>query len=659
MTAAYFYVVKTGFPLGDATVDETGRAKCSTAAARNIIATLQRSAKVDAATAVGYYAAGWSNGWVASAAAPPVTKSRKTETKAAGLAVVAADTGRVLMLQRAHDGDDPAGGCWEFPGGRLEPKETPLAAARREWAEETGCTVPDGRQSGHWASGVYEGFVLHVPTEDAVDIHNGRDQVTNPDDPDGDELESLAWWDLTHLTSDNPAIRAELAAAMPKVRRALADRAVKCLTCGCDQPHNEHGDPANITVEELQAAADAAGITIEEAWANAQHALTHERRDDGAPVVKVVDRHGRFHLPPGPGGGRFGARGAAAAVLDSDGPGMRGPSAFLHPSMGTPHSPGPGPHTGAPSPSLGGTPSARHTGPTREQIQSAIASGVAQAQQMRGGQIAATRVLVMNDGTRLVHKKHAGVERGRAEYLTSLVGEAVGAPVPAVVMDPDDDEAVYMGHVDDASPFVAWSGSTDDRRAIYNSPDAVLLGLVDTIIMNPDRHGGNWMVTDDGNRPVGIDHGEAFVQQPLRATTVDGQPYILPGGLMRRSMPNGGGPFRHLFVNEDAEPVLMSDHHRYSFSFNDPDATVTVAPGGVIPEDLPGFVEYADGWARNPLTAQQVAQIRPALAGLQPQFRDVLRGDWWDDMMARFEQVARHAAGVEADQAARVEVYMR
>jgi len=54
---------------------------------------------------------------------------------AAGLAVRAADTGRILMLQRAHDPADPAAGLFEFPGGCLEPGETPMAAAVREWQE--------------------------------------------------------------------------------------------------------------------------------------------------------------------------------------------------------------------------------------------------------------------------------------------------------------------------------------------------------------------------------------------------------------------------------------------------------------------------------------------------------------------------------------------
>jgi 8-oxo-dGTP pyrophosphatase MutT (NUDIX family) len=141
---------------------------------------------------------------------------------AAGLAVRAEDTGRVLMLQRALSEDDAAAGTWEFPGGGIEPGEDPETAARREWAEETGCQVPDGQITGTWLStnGVYRGYVLTVPAEDGVPIFDGRDDVTNPDDPDGDQIEALAWWDPAYL-ADNPVVRPELAVGMDLVLAAL------------------------------------------------------------------------------------------------------------------------------------------------------------------------------------------------------------------------------------------------------------------------------------------------------------------------------------------------------------------------------------------------------------------------------------------------------
>jgi SPP1 gp7 family putative phage head morphogenesis protein len=191
----------------------------------------------------------------------------------AGLAVRAADTGRVLMLQRALDprvcpcgmplafgldgGDwwshadgsisheapfypasvsdlvgtappDPAAGTWEFPGGHLETKddqqaEYPLEAARREWAEETGCLPPIGEQTGVWYSpnGIYQGIVWTVPSEADVPIHTGRGIVSNPDDPDGDQIEALAWWDPAQLPG-NPALRPELLDSIDRVMAALA-----------------------------------------------------------------------------------------------------------------------------------------------------------------------------------------------------------------------------------------------------------------------------------------------------------------------------------------------------------------------------------------------------------------------------------------------------
>lgn len=148
---------------------------------------------------------------------------------AAGLAVQAADTGRVLMLQRGLDPDDPASGLWEFPGGHVEDGETPKQAAYREWQEETGCLLPYVPESPdrEWVSpdGVYQGFLWVVPDE-SVCQPGRRGTVTNPDDPDGDTVEAVAWWEPAQLTA-NPAIRPELAADLPAVLPVLNGDVVK------------------------------------------------------------------------------------------------------------------------------------------------------------------------------------------------------------------------------------------------------------------------------------------------------------------------------------------------------------------------------------------------------------------------------------------------
>jgi 8-oxo-dGTP diphosphatase len=53
-------------------------------------------------------------------------------------AIVRDATGRLLLVRR---GREPGRGRWSLPGGRVEPGETPAAAAVREVREETGLDV--------------------------------------------------------------------------------------------------------------------------------------------------------------------------------------------------------------------------------------------------------------------------------------------------------------------------------------------------------------------------------------------------------------------------------------------------------------------------------------------------------------------------------------
>ncbi len=133
----------------------------------------------------------------------------------AGLAVQAADTKRILMLQRSLDQDDPpeVRGTWEFPGGTIEEGETPEVAARREFVEEVGCPVPDGEITNGWRSpnGVYQGFVLTVPVEaEAFEILNPEQpDIPNPDDPERRNPDVSAWFTIDQIMNLGPALRPE------------------------------------------------------------------------------------------------------------------------------------------------------------------------------------------------------------------------------------------------------------------------------------------------------------------------------------------------------------------------------------------------------------------------------------------------------------------
>jgi len=132
----------------------------------------------------------------------------------AALILVAEDTGRILMLQRALEDGDPASGKWEFPGGKLEEGETPDEAAIREWSEETGIAIlPTGHFAGSWTSpdGVFVGFIYKINNEKDLGINIDHEDryVLNPDDPDGDNIEVIAWWNIDDVI-DNPSVRKEV-----------------------------------------------------------------------------------------------------------------------------------------------------------------------------------------------------------------------------------------------------------------------------------------------------------------------------------------------------------------------------------------------------------------------------------------------------------------
>ena len=76
------------------------------------------------------------------------------------LATVIRRDGRLLVCQRPSH--KRHGGLWEFPGGKVEPGESDLAASRRELAEELGVEkdfiAGDCRAPRRVFSAVHEGY---------------------------------------------------------------------------------------------------------------------------------------------------------------------------------------------------------------------------------------------------------------------------------------------------------------------------------------------------------------------------------------------------------------------------------------------------------------------------------------------------------------------
>src|SRR5689334_10115822 len=95
--------------------------------------------------------------------------------------------GRVLISRRRPDQPMPL--LWEFPGGKVEPGEDPVAALQREVREELGCDVQVGR---------IDEVVFHAyPTFDLIMLVY-RCTVTRGE-PRAVEVAEIAWVDPKSL----------------------------------------------------------------------------------------------------------------------------------------------------------------------------------------------------------------------------------------------------------------------------------------------------------------------------------------------------------------------------------------------------------------------------------------------------------------------------
>lgn len=131
--------------------------------------------------------------------------------QAAGVMLMHA--GRVLMLKRAADSDHA--GKWCFPGGGVEPGETPEQAAIRECREETGIRVDGALSKIHYSDKHGAGFTTYLAH------HSAHDEATLNDEHTAHawvRMDEMANYDLhpgvaEMIGSEKPEPETELEAA--------------------------------------------------------------------------------------------------------------------------------------------------------------------------------------------------------------------------------------------------------------------------------------------------------------------------------------------------------------------------------------------------------------------------------------------------------------
>jgi 8-oxo-dGTP diphosphatase len=127
-----------------------------------------------------------------------VTEPRARKLVVAGLIV---RDGRVLITQRRADQALPL--QWEFPGGKVEPGEAPVAALARELVEEVGAEVRVGR--------IWDVLFHAYPAFDLVMLVYACTLVPGQE-PRAVEVADLVWarpdelsrWDI--LPADRPLV---------------------------------------------------------------------------------------------------------------------------------------------------------------------------------------------------------------------------------------------------------------------------------------------------------------------------------------------------------------------------------------------------------------------------------------------------------------------
>jgi 8-oxo-dGTP diphosphatase len=122
-------------------------------------------------------------------------------------AAILESEGKILIAKRRKGG--PFGGSWEFPGGRVEPGETPETALQRELREELGIETRVGELL---ATSLYDSTSLSIELlAYQVSYLSGKVRLADHDEIQWVAPTKLAAYDFA--APDLPIVRAVLDSA--------------------------------------------------------------------------------------------------------------------------------------------------------------------------------------------------------------------------------------------------------------------------------------------------------------------------------------------------------------------------------------------------------------------------------------------------------------
>ena len=243
----------------------------------------------------------------------------------------------------------------------------------------------------------------------------------------------------------------------------------------------------------------------------------------------------------------------------------------------------------------------------REALRRSVEGGAIDEQLFSQGAMGETRRFDLADGSSTVYKRQTRdwdrgghypiwtkMEQTDAEELAAITAAALGVRAPAIVRT--GDEEIYMELMPGEIGEMRWPHRSSPPKGVVIGEQGIRMGLLDTLIENTDRHGGNYLVDVDENLQA-IDHGLAF------SKTYGREP---DGRIVRRPVDriNATGDFA-----------------------------------------LENFVSPSGNLYDNPLTAADGERLKRIVADLRQEFVDRGRLGWWESMNERATHVAARASG--------------